>query len=142
MIFDDTTIVCGVLVATDQGMVFAGPDGIAFEIPADDLVMNWAKMGFGCWLTSASSTYLVYLAPPTDGSPRLTRDAVQRIAGWLTTAGDLATLTDAVTDLGSAADAFGLGGVLGNSIKTVSSVAALRRARLSRRALQQRFAAA
>jgi len=97
------------------------------------------SLGTACRFTIGQETYLVYLLPPTDGSPRLSQDASLQIAEWLGTADSLVELADRLTDLGEAADIFGLGGVLGNSIKTVSTVSALRQARSSRHALQHRF---
>jgi len=139
-IWDDSTIVCGILVAGADGVVFAGPEGIAFDLPTSGLEVAWVKLGTACRISRAGVSYLVYLMPPTDGSPRLSRSSVLQIAQWLDTADNLANLADEVADLGFAADVFGVGGLLGNSIRTISSVAAMRRARASKQALQQTFA--
>ncbi|GAB2570917.1 hypothetical protein Aab01nite_05340 [Paractinoplanes abujensis] len=140
VIFDDDTIVCGVLVACDTGVAFASPARLEFEAGPAGLRVTWSRLPGRCELHTLGATYRIYLAPPTDGSPRLSRDAVRSIAGHLTTTGDLAGLAGLVADLGVFGDVLGVGGHVGNSITFVHGVAALRRARRSRSALIKQFA--
>ncbi|MBL7257988.1 hypothetical protein [Paractinoplanes lichenicola] len=140
VIFNDDTIVCGVLVAGDSGVAFASPARLEFEAGPAGLRATWSRIPGRCELHTLDATYRLYLAPPTDGSPRLSRDALRSVAGHLTTAGDLAGLAGLVAGLGVLGDVLGAGGHLGNSIKFVHSVAALRRAKRSRAALIEQFA--
>jgi hypothetical protein len=139
LILDADTIVCGVLVADDAEVCFASPDGIEFGLAADQLGVTWVKWGSACRLRAAAADHLVYLMPPVDGAPRLSRGGLDRIAESLTQARDLGDLVDAVADLGDLADITGIAGVLGDSVKAVSSVVALRRARRNRQTLQHHF---
>jgi hypothetical protein len=140
IVFDPTTILCGVLVAGRPGVVFASTRGIEFDIPADQLTVTWMKLGYGCHLNTPTATYRVFLAPPADGAPQLSHSAVDDIAETLTTARDLGDLADLAWDLGDLADALGIAGALGDAINIVSSISALRQAKRSREALQRQFA--
>ena len=140
-IVDDSTIVCGVLVVGRSTVAFASPAGVEFDLPADGVRLSWSGWGTRCRL-HGSSTYLLYLAPPTEGSPRLSRDAVLEIAGRLTTANDLGDFAELVTELGDLGDVIDVAGALGNAVKAYSSITALRVARRSHHALAQRFAPA
>ena len=139
-IFDPSTIVCGVLVVGAGRVVFAGPDGIAFDLPAGGLGVTWVKMGLACRLLATPDTYLVYLMPPVDGAPQLSKEALAGIANALTTSGDLADLAELAGDLGALADIAGFASIAGHSMKTISSVVSMRRARRNRRALEHQFA--
>jgi hypothetical protein len=134
VIFDPGTIVCGMLVVGAGRVVFASPDGIAFDLPAGGLRVTWVKMGLACRLRAARDTYLVYLMPPVDGAPQLSKEALAGIASALTTSGDLAEVAGLAGDLGVLAD------IAGQSMKTISSVVSMRRARRHRRALEHQFA--
>jgi hypothetical protein len=139
VIFNEETIVCGIILVDRAGVVFVSPTGVEFELPAAGLGVSWTKMGMAGRLQTPTASYLIYLAPPTDGSPRLNRSAVRGIAETLTTTRDLADLADLAGDIGSLADVLGVAGILGDTIKAVSAVSGLIQARRSRQTLTYHF---
>lgn len=140
VVFDPSTILCGLLVAGRPGVVFASTRGIEFDIPADQLTVTWMKLGYGCRLHTPTATYQVFLAPPAEGAPRLNHSASDGIAETLTNTRDLGELADLAWNLGDLTDALGIAGLIGDTLKVVSAISALRQAKRSREALQQQFA--
>lgn len=141
VIFNPSTVVCGVLFAGGGHLAFAGPDGIGFEAAIADVAVTWKKMNTGLRLRTPDGVRLVYLLPPVDGVDRVSRDALDAVAGHLTTSSDVAGLVDEAADLGSVGELLDWAGVLGGSLKMVSQYASLRVARRSRQALEPQLIA-
>lgn len=140
MIFNPGTIRCGVLVAGAGRVVFASPDGIEFDLPLGGLGIAWVKMGIACRLRSGPDSYLVYLMPPVDGAPQLSKQALIEIADKLTTTADLADLAGLLQNLGMLGDFTAVAGHIGQGVKSISSIVNMRQARRYRRALEHQFA--
>jgi hypothetical protein len=108
IIIDKSTFVCGMLAIGQDSLVFTSVRGVEFVIPLDSLKAKWLVGGLTCDLITADRVFRIFLAPPGNDAPRLSKSAFRSIAGHLETLGDISPA---------------IGVVLGSGLSNVADIA-------------------